>query len=241
MRLDLWLVARAHFPTRAKAQAAIAAGQVSVNGQPCTKCGLAVTTETQIDVAQTAAPLVGRGGEKLRHARTAFSLDVQDLVCLDVGASTGGFTQVLLEAGARRVYALDVGHDQLDATLRRDARVVNLEGCNFRYFTPADLPETPQFACVDVSFISLRLILPPLAACLPRGAHAVVLVKPQFEAGRAALNKQGVVTDAKTRARALADVTAFAQETGFAACATCDSPILGGQGNREFLLHLLRD
>ncbi|MDR1410357.1 MAG: TlyA family RNA methyltransferase [Oscillospiraceae bacterium] len=246
-RLDVLLTRRGYFPSRAKAQAAIAAGLVSADGELCTKAGRMVPDGAVLDIRQESAALVGRGGEKLRHALAFFALEVTGKTCLDVGASTGGFTQVLLESGARRVFALDVGHHQLAEPLRRDKRILSMEGCNFRYFDPCGLPEVPAFACVDVSFISLRLILPKLAECLASGTDAVCLVKPQFEAGRGAAGKHGVVKDAKVHRRVLAELVQAARDCGFAVCGQgeepggiCESPILGSAGNKEFLMHVRR-
>jgi len=240
LRLDLLLVKRGHFPSRAKAQEAIKAGRVKINGKTCVKSGQSVPDCVILDVAQGAIEAVGRGSAKLTRTLEFFKLDVRGKVCLDVGASTGGFTQVLLEAGARRVFALDVGRGQLAEPLRSDPRVLNLEGRNFRYFDPAGLPEPPGFACADVSFISLKLILPKLAEVLPKDTEAVCLVKPQFEAGREALNKHGVVKDPKAHARVLEEVAEAARGCGFEVLGSCESPILGGDGNREFLMYLTR-
>lgn len=240
LRLDLLLLKAGLFPSRSKAQAAISAGLVLVDGKPCERAGRLFPQNARLELTGEPDSLVGRGGEKLRHALELFSLDVKNKSCLDVGASTGGFTQVLLLAGARLVYAVDVGHGQLADCLREDPRVVNMEGCNFRELEPALLAERPEFACVDVSFISLRLILPKLAQCLPQGANAVCLVKPQFEAGRGAVGKGGIVRDAKTHARVLREVKTAAEECGFSVLGECPSPILGGSGNKEFLLALKR-
>ncbi|MDR3345018.1 MAG: TlyA family RNA methyltransferase [Oscillospiraceae bacterium] len=239
-RLDILLTRRGIFPSRSKAQAAIAAGRVSADGTVCAKAGQIMPDCAILGIVCGGEDLVGRGGEKLRHALEVFAPDVGGQACLDVGASTGGFTQVLLEAGARRVFALDVGHGQLAESLRADPRVAGMEGCNFRSFDPTQLSETPGFACVDVSFISLKLILPKLAECLPSGAGAVCLVKPQFEAGRAALGKRGVVRDAKIHARVLQELERAARDCGFMVIGSCESPILGRAGNREFLLCLRR-
>ncbi|MCL2023429.1 MAG: TlyA family RNA methyltransferase [Oscillospiraceae bacterium] len=237
MRLDVYLVKEGYLPTRAKAQQAIRAGKVKINNIVSKKTGINVTELDAVKVANTNN-FVGRGGEKLQYALEYFALNVEELACLDVGASTGGFTQVLLQAGARRVFAVDVGHGQLDVSLRNNPRIVNLEGVNFRYFDPEILWESPKFACVDVSFISLKHILPKLAQCLVKPAKSVCLVKPQFEAGREFLNKQGVVKDPKIHQLAVKNVMEYAENAGFVVNGICESPIFGGAGNKEFLMLL---
>ena len=240
IRLDVLLTKRGHFSSRTKAQAAIAAGLVIVNGKIIEKSGQIVPDCAILKVTQSDNSLVGRGGEKLRYALQNFNIDVNAKICLDVGASTGGFTQVLLENGASLVFAIDVGHSQLAEVLRDDSRVVNIEHCNFRYFYSTQLSPIPNFACVDVSFISLKLILPKLAECLQNGAEAVCLIKPQFEAGREALNKHGVVKNDKIHAHVLEEIKQAATDYGFTVNGVCESPILGGSGNKEFLMSIIR-
>lgn len=190
-------------------------------------------------VAQPDHPFVGRGGLKLAGALDAFRVDPAGLVALDVGASTGGFTDCLLKRGARRVYALDVGRGQLDWSLRQDPRVVVLEGRNARYLVPRDLPERTGMATVDVSFISLRLILRALPPVLERSAPALVLVKPQFEVGRRDVGPGGIVREPSLHLAALARIGGAATEAGFGVRAACASAIAGAEGNREFFLHLV--
>ena len=240
-RLDTLLVERGLVATRERARALILAGQVRINGQPATKAGHAVQTDDAVTLDQPDHPYVGRGGLKLAHALDAFGISPAGQLALDVGASTGGFTDVLLQRGAARVVALDVGHGQLDWKLRSDARVVVLERQNARTLTPGQLPEDARcFALitVDVSFISLRQILPVLPPLLARGGDVVALVKPQFEAGRGEVGKGGIVRDEDVQRRVVEDVTAAARALGLARLGVVESPITGMEGNREFLLHL---
>lgn len=233
-RLDLLVVARGLAESREQAQRLILAGEVRVDGQPATKAGHAFPEEARIEL--TARPrFVSRGGDKLEGAFAAFNPRVAGLVCLDVGASTGGFTDCLLQHGAAHVIALDVGHDQFHPRLRADPRVTVIERCNARHLKAADLPLTPAFATVDVSFISLRLILPPLAAILPRGAELVTLIKPQFEAGRAQA-PGGVVRDPAVRAAVVEAIRVFGEtQAGLVWLGAIPSPLRGPEGNVEFL------
>ena len=233
-RLDQALVQAGLVDSRETAQRLILAGEVLLNGQKAHKASQPVPEGA--DLALLAKPrFVSRGGEKLQGAFDAFGLDVTDLCCLDVGASTGGFTDCLLQHGARRVLALDVGTNQLHYRLRTDPRVWSKEQFNCRYLTPADLPEVPQFGCTDVSFISLKLILPPMAACLAPGSLLVSLIKPQFEAGRKEAPK-GVVRDPAVRERVVAEIRAFGtEELGLDWVNCAPPPLLGPEGNVEFL------
>ncbi len=233
-RLDLLVVARGLAESREQAQRLIMAGAVRVEGHPATKAGHAFPAEARIELA--AKPrFVSRGGDKLEGAFAAFDLQVEGVVCLDVGASTGGFTDCLLQHGAAHVIALDVGHDQFHPRLRADPRVTVIERCNARYLTAADLPLPPAFATVDVSFISLRLILPPLTSLLPRGADLVTLIKPQFEAGRAQAPR-GVVRDPAVHEAVAAAIRAFGEsQAGLVWQAMVPSPLRGPEGNIEFL------
>jgi 23S rRNA (cytidine1920-2'-O)/16S rRNA (cytidine1409-2'-O)-methyltransferase len=237
VRLDQLVVERGLAPSRERARALILAGQVLVDGQPLTKAGTAVDTTSPIEVSAPDHPYVGRGGLKLAHALDTFRIPVDGKECLDIGASTGGFTDVLLRRGARRVVALDVGHGQIDWTLRNDPRVVVIEGFNARRLTPGDLPARVDLAVIDVSFISLRQILPAVPPLLTPGAEVVALVKPQFEAGRAEVRK-GVIHDAGVHARVLEEVALSAAGVGLTRVASTPSPITGQKGNVEFLLHL---
>jgi 23S rRNA (cytidine1920-2'-O)/16S rRNA (cytidine1409-2'-O)-methyltransferase len=217
----------------------VLAGQVHVDGRPVTKAGTAVTVDAAVGLITPDHPWVGRGGIKLAHAIDTFGLDPSGRDCLDIGASTGGFTDVLLQRGARRVTALDVGHGQLDWRLRSDPRVVVLEGVNARYLTPEQAGAPVDLVVIDVSFISLRQILPVLPPCVRPGGDVVALVKPQFEAGRTEVRK-GIVRDPAVHARVLDEITAAAAAVGLTRVAATPSPITGQKGNVEFLLHLRR-
>jgi 23S rRNA (cytidine1920-2'-O)/16S rRNA (cytidine1409-2'-O)-methyltransferase len=238
MRLDHLLVTRGLVPSRERARALILAGQVKVNGQPATKAGHSVREDADVHVAVPDHPYVGRGGLKLAHALDAFGIDVRDALALDIGASTGGFTDVLLQRGARQVVALDVGHGQLDWKLRTDPRVVVREHVNARYLANDDVPGPFDIITVDVSFISLRQILPVIPPRLAPTGSGVVLVKPQFEAGREDVGKGGLVTDPAVHARVLEEVRQAARALGLTPMADTPSPITGTTGNQEFLLHL---
>ena len=235
-RLDVALVARGLAPTREKAQALILAGRVAVDGRPATKAGQAVGDEASIAVAEPPHPYVSRGGVKLAAALDRFGIDPAGKTCLDVGASTGGFTDCLLQRGAARVYAVDVGHGQLDARLRADPRVVVREKVNARSLSEADVPERVEIAVVDVSFISLRLVLPATAARVAPGGAIVALVKPQFEAGRGEVPRGGVVRSEATRRRVVEEVAEAGRALGLAVLGVVPSPIAGARGNAEFLL-----
>jgi 23S rRNA (cytidine1920-2'-O)/16S rRNA (cytidine1409-2'-O)-methyltransferase len=241
-RLDALLVTRGLVESREKARALILAGKVLVNGQAAAKAGTAVAVDADITVTEPPHPWVSRGGVKLAHALDVFRIDVAGRLALDIGASTGGFTDVLLQRGARRVIAVDVGHGQLHWTLRSDPRVTLLEGLNARRLSRAALPaigEGAEIATVDVSFISLRLILPAVAPLLAPRADLVALVKPQFEAGRGEVARGGLVTDPAVHARVLDEVARAAGAVGLKRLAVVESPITGAEGNREFLMHLI--
>jgi len=240
-RLDAAVVARGLAASRERARALILAGQVRVDGVVVSKAGTPVKPDAAVTLDQRDHPYVGRGGVKLAHALDTFGIAVEDRLALDVGASTGGFTDVMLRRGARRVVALDVGHGQLDWKLRTDPRVVVLEKINARTLTPEQLPEDARrfdLVTMDVSFISVRQVLPALVPVLAPGADLVVLVKPQFEAGREEVGKGGLVRDAAVQARTVEDVTAAANALGLTRVAAVESPITGTEGNREFFLHL---
>jgi 23S rRNA (cytidine1920-2'-O)/16S rRNA (cytidine1409-2'-O)-methyltransferase len=240
LRLDLLLVERGLAASRERARALILAGDVRVNGQPVTKAGTAVARASAIIVATPDHPYVGRGGLKLAHALDAFAIRVTDRLGLDIGASTGGFTDVLLQRGAARVVALDVGHGQLDWKIRSDPRVDVVERVNARRLTPDLLPGVTAFdiVTIDVSFISLRHILPVVPALLRADADVVALVKPQFEAGRAEVGKGGIIRDPSVQARVVEEVVSAADALGLVRFGLTESPIEGMEGNREFLLHL---
>jgi 23S rRNA (cytidine1920-2'-O)/16S rRNA (cytidine1409-2'-O)-methyltransferase len=237
-RLDSLLVDRDLAPTRERARALILAGVVEVEGRGDLKPGSNVDPDVSIHVSHDPNPFVSRGGLKLAHALKAFGLDVSGLACLDVGASTGGFTHCMLEAGASRVMALDVGKGQLDWHLRSDARVTVLEGMNARHLTAADLPEAPDLAAVDVSFISLRLIIPPVAAVLKLPGRLVVLVKPQFEVGKGQVEKGGLVRDPAKHVQVLSALVEFCRKEGLHVVGLTPSPITGAKGNIEYFLFI---
>jgi 23S rRNA (cytidine1920-2'-O)/16S rRNA (cytidine1409-2'-O)-methyltransferase len=235
-RLDLALVARGLVPTRAKARDAILRGCVSVDGCVATAPSAPVGTDADIVVDDPAGRYVSRAALKLIAGLDRFGYAPQGRVALDIGASTGGFTEVLIERGAAKVYAVDVGHGQLHPRLRNDPRVVNIEGVNARELRAEDIGEPVGAIVADVSFISLRLVLPPALALAAPGAWGVFLVKPQFEVGRAHIGKGGIVRDAALARRAADDVAAWLAGLGWAVDGLTGSPIMGGDGNREFLL-----
>ncbi len=235
-RLDLLLVARGLAPTREKAQAMILSGRVEVEGRRVEKVGTPVDSSAAVEVLGPAHPYVSRGGVKLAAALNAFGVDPEGLVCLDVGASTGGFTDCLLQRGARRVYAIDVGHGQLDAKLRGDPRVILRERVNARNLSREHVPEPVALAAMDLSFISVRLVLPAVVPLLAPGAAAIVLVKPQFEAGRREVPRGGVVRSAATQRRVVGEIERFGSELGLTCLGAIPSPIKGARGNQEFLL-----
>jgi 23S rRNA (cytidine1920-2'-O)/16S rRNA (cytidine1409-2'-O)-methyltransferase len=240
VRLDELLVARGLASSRAAAARLILAGQVRLPGGVAPKAGRLVATDTALERV-APAPFVGRGGEKLAAALDAFGVRVEGRVCLDVGASTGGFTDCLLSRGARHVYAVDVGHGQLHPRLRGDPRVTVWEGVNARHLASDRFPESPSLATVDVSFISLEKVLPAIVACLADSAEIVALVKPQFEVGRAQVGKGGVVRAWTARRVAVRSVAATAAASlGFGATGVAASVLPGPKGNREVFLHLAR-
>lgn len=233
MRLDVYLTENGLCKSRTAAQSLIKSGGVSVNGKPCQKPSYEVAKSDKVEITGEQLRYVGRGGLKLEGALKAFGLDISGMTCLDIGSSTGGFTDCMLQNGAAKVYAVDVGTDQLDEKLRMDSRVVVMEKTDIRV---AELPEMADFIGTDVSFISLKAVIPHIHRLLKKGGYAVALIKPQFEAGRTALNKKGIVKDEKTRRRVVEDITEFAQQCGFAVAGVADSPIHGGDGNIEYLM-----
>jgi 23S rRNA (cytidine1920-2'-O)/16S rRNA (cytidine1409-2'-O)-methyltransferase len=242
LRLDQLLVRRGLVESRERAQALILAGQVDLDGRSAAKAGTMVSEHAEVRVIGPDHPWASRGGVKLAHALDVFGLDIAGRDALDIGASTGGFTDVLLARGARRVVAVDVGRGQLHWRLRTDPRVHLVEGVNARHLAAADiaaLAGPPGIVTIDVSFISLALILPPLVPLVTDATDVVALVKPQFEAGRRDAPK-GVVRDPAVHARVVADVTVKAAAIGWTRLALTPSPIVGGKGNREFLVHLRR-
>ena len=239
MRADRLLVERGLFESRAKAQAAIAAGLVTADDRPVRKPSEEVAADAELQ-AQPAHPYVSRGGVKLAAALDHFGFDPAGRICLDVGSSTGGFAEVLLARAARRVYAVDVGHGQLHPSLRRHPNLVVFERTDIRGLDVGRLPEPPSLVTVDVSFISLKLVLPAALALAQAPAQLVALIKPQFEAGRAQL-KKGIVRDPDVHAAVCAEITVLVRGLGWSIAGVIPSPIVGGDGNREFLLGARRD
>jgi 23S rRNA (cytidine1920-2'-O)/16S rRNA (cytidine1409-2'-O)-methyltransferase len=237
-RLDLLLVQRGLAASRERASALILSGVVLVNGQPAQKAGMPVPDDAEIALKEPDHPYVGRGGIKLAHALDVFGITVEGREALDIGASTGGFTDVLLKRGARRVVAFDVGHGQLDWGLRNDPRVVVIERSNARALEPSHLPARVDLVTIDVSFISLRHIFPRVPPLAGEDADVIALVKPQFEAGRAEVGKKGVVRDPAVQTRVVEEAAHAAAEVGLVRVAMTESPITGDTGNREFFLHL---
>ena len=237
-RLDIVLVERGLAPSRERAHALIMAGQISVNGQIASKAGAPIAADALVTLVRPDHPYVGRGGVKLAHALDEFRIDPSARRALDVGASTGGFTDVLLRRGAASVIALDVGRAQLDWSLRTDPRVIVREGVNARALTSDAVPHTVTLVTIDVAFISLRHILPALPPFLEPGADVVALVKPQFEAGRDEVGKRGLVTDPAVHDAVVARITEAAAATRLVRVAMTPSAITGATGNQEFFLHL---
>ena len=241
-RLDVLLVKKGLAPSREKAKAVIMAGSVYVDGQKEDKAGSVFDEESaQIEVRGHALPYVSRGGLKLEKALQVFPITLTDKICMDIGASTGGFTDCMLQNGAAKVYSVDVGYGQLDWKLRQDERVVCMEKTNFRYMTPEDIPDVLDFASVDVSFISLDKILTPAYALLKEQGEMVALIKPQFEAGREKVGKKGVVRDPKVHEEVIAKIVRHADEVSFEVLDLSYSPIRGPEGNIEYLIHLKKN
>ena len=234
-RLDVLLTERGLLDSRQKAQATIMSGIVFVNGQRVDKAGTAVSNDALIEIRGTTLPYVSRGGLKLEKAMQTFPLTLTGKICADIGASTGGFTDCMLQNGAKKVYAVDVGYGQLDWKLRNDARVVCMERINARYLTHEEIPEELDFASVDVSFISLKLIFPALYGLLREGGEIACLIKPQFEAGREKVGKKGVVRDPAVHLEVLEHFLIHAKENHFTVLGITYSPIRGPEGNIEYL------
>jgi 23S rRNA (cytidine1920-2'-O)/16S rRNA (cytidine1409-2'-O)-methyltransferase len=234
-RIDMLLVERGLVESRQQARAALLAGKIRVDGAPVTKPGVLVRETAAIEVMQRP-PYVSRGGDKLAHALSVFDLDVAGLTCVDIGSSTGGFTDCLLQNGARRVYAVDVGYGELDYRLRQDERVVVMERTNARDLAP--LPEPCDLATFDVSFIGVEKVIPAVTRSLKTGAWLIVLVKPQFQARREEVGKKGVVKDVQVHAAVIGRLVSWTARNGLRLNGLTASPILGPAGNREFFLHL---
>jgi len=240
-RLDVLLVQRGLAPSREKAKAMIMEGNVYVNGQKEDKAGAGFDPEAPVEVRGHTLAYVSRGGLKLEKAMKEFDLSLESMVCMDIGASTGGFTDCMLQNGASKVYAVDVGYGQFAWKLRQDPRVVCMEKTNIRYVTPEDIGELLDFASVDVSFISLTKVLGPAKELLKDNGEMVCLIKPQFEAGREKVGKKGVVRDPKVHLEVIEKVLDFAMEQGFSILHLSFSPIKGPEGNIEYLVHLKKD
>ena len=238
MRLDVLLVEKGLAESRQKAQATIMSGCVFVDGQRMDKPGTAVSADAAVEVRGNTLRYVSRGGLKLEKAMELWPIDLAGAVCMDIGASTGGFTDCMLQNGAAKVYAVDVGYGQLAWKLRSDERVVCLERTNARYLTHEQVPEEPDFSSVDVSFISLKLILPAIFGVLKPGGHVVCLIKPQFEAGKEKVGKKGVVRDPAVHLEVLQNFLTYAKENNFTVVNITYSPIRGPEGNIEYLGYL---
>ncbi|MCD6296903.1 MAG: TlyA family RNA methyltransferase [Deltaproteobacteria bacterium] len=240
IRLDQLLVQRGLAESREKAKALIMAGAVDVDGTRVDKSGRLVPASASVSLKKKASPYVGRGGLKLEEALKQFPVDIKDRVILDVGASTGGFTDCLLQHGARKVIAIDVGYGQLDWKLRQDPKVEVLERTNIRHVKPEDIKEAINAAVIDVSFISLRLVVPPVSDLLLSNAFIITLIKPQFEVGKGKVGKGGVVRDPDLHREVIEGLAQFFTDSGWSVEGHIPSPILGPKGNREFLMYLAK-
>lgn len=237
-RIDKLLVERGLAESRTQAQAFIIAGQVLVNEQRVDKPGQTFPPSCEIRIKGEMPRYVGRGGFKLEAALRQFHIDPTNRICLDVGASTGGFTDCLLQHGAARVWAVDVGHNQLAWKIRQDPRVTVIEGLNARHLAEQEFGVPFDFVCIDVSFISLKLILPGVRAVLRQAGDCVALIKPQFEVGKGEVGRGGIISDPTKHQRVVSEIRSAASEIGLQPLAVIESPILGAEGNREFLIHL---
>ena len=237
-RIDVLLVERGLLPSREKAQAYIMAGSVEVNGRIDIKAGTKIDKDAEIILKEDPIPFVSRGGLKLKAALDEWEIEIDGSVCVDIGASTGGFTDLMLARGAAKVYAIDVGYGQLDYSLRTDPRVVNMEKTNIRLLDTDEFPEKADFICIDVSFISLKLVLPVAVRLLKEGASSciVCLVKPQFEAARNQVGKGGIIKDPIVHAEVLEKVRDYAAENCLEVVSEIESPIRGTKGNTEYLM-----
>ena len=238
IRLDQLVFQKGYAESREKAKAIIMSGDVFINNQRADKPGIQVSEDTEIEVRSKGLPFVSRGGYKLDKAISCFNLDIENKICIDCGASTGGFTDVLLQNGAKKVYSVDVGYGQLAWKLRNDDRVVNLERTNLRYITSDLIQDKIDVAVCDVSFISLKLVIPPLIPLLNENADIVCLIKPQFEAGKDKVGKKGVIKDSAVHREVIQDIVSFMHESGFAILGLDYSPIKGPEGNIEFLCYM---
>ena len=238
MRLDLYLAENGFVKSRERAKELIKSGQIIADGVAVTKPSFDVSDDVNIEIIGEQLKYVGRGGLKLEKAISEFEINLNGRTCIDIGASTGGFTDCMLQNGAEYVYAVDVGHDQLDDKLKKDPRVCNMERNNIRNLTVDNFPKNPEFISADVSFVSLTQILPKIKELLPNEGEAVVLIKPQFEAGKSAIGKNGIVKDKKIHIKVLEDIISFCFSLELEAVNLIHSPISGGDGNIEYLAHL---
>lgn len=239
VRLDKLLVDRGLVETRTKALGLIMAGQVLVNGHAVTKAGTAIEDDRPVSIKEHCE-FVSRAALKLKAALEEFCVDVTNMVAIDVGSSTGGFTELMLRRGASRVYAVDVGHAQLHWRLRKDPRVVCLEGVNARLIGPGQVPEPCDMATFDVSFISLKLVVPPVLNLLKEGAHLIALIKPQFEAGRDQVGRGGIIRDPSVHESVVAEISSFFSDLSLNVSGVIPSPVKGAKGNQEYLIHAMR-
>lgn len=237
-RIDILLVEKNFFDSRAKAKTMIMLGKILVNGQKIDKAGTLINRDAEIKIIGEEMPFVSRGGFKLQKALEVFGIDLREKICADVGASTGGFTDCMLQHGAKKIYAIDVGYGQLAWKLRNDERVINFERTNIRNVTRAEVKDILDFASIDVAFISLDKVLPVVFNLLGDDGEVATLIKPQFEAGREQVGKKGVVRDKKIHAEVIERVLNFAEEIGFKICGINFSPVKGSEGNIEYLAHL---
>jgi 23S rRNA (cytidine1920-2'-O)/16S rRNA (cytidine1409-2'-O)-methyltransferase len=237
-RLDVLLVQQGYYPSREKAKAAIMAGLVYVNNQISDKPGMPISIDATIKIRENLCPYVGRGGLKLEKALQEFEINLKNSIAIDIGASTGGFTDCMLQKGASKVYAIDVGYGQLDYKLRIDSRVVNMERTNIRYLDPDIIPEKADFISIDVSFISLILVFPVAVQLLNEGGQVVCLIKPQFEAGKEQVGKHGIVKEKSTHIQVINKVIEYSIRAGLTPKALTFSPMTGAKGNIEYLMFL---
>ncbi|WP_432400771.1 TlyA family RNA methyltransferase [Wukongibacter sp. M2B1] len=238
VRIDTLLVERNFFETREKAKKALMSGIIYVENQIVDKAGTKVDTEANIEIRGKALPYVSRGGLKIEKAIEKYDIDLKDMICMDVGASTGGFTDCMLQNGAKKVFSIDVGYGQLDWKLRQDERVVCMERTNVRYVKPEDIGEEIDFASIDVSFISLKIVLPVVKELVKESGQIIFLIKPQFEAGRKKVGKKGVVRDKSVHKEVIEELLKFAYELGLTVKGVTYSPIKGPKGNIEFLAYV---
>ncbi|SKC72290.1 TlyA family RNA methyltransferase [Maledivibacter halophilus] len=238
VRIDALLVEKKHFSSREKAKKALMAGIVYVNNQLIDKAGMKVDHDADIEIKGKTIPYVSRGGLKLEKAVKEYNIDLSNMICMDVGASTGGFTDCMLQNGAKKVYSIDVGYGQLDWKLRQDDRVISMERTNIRYVKPEDIDEKIDFASIDVAFISLKIVLPVVKKLVKEKGNIIFLIKPQFEAGRSRVGKKGVVRDKSVHKDVIEDILNFSKEIGLTIKNITYSPIKGPKGNIEFLVYV---